>query len=353
MKKHIISAAVAAAFAVPAMAQVTVSGLVDVGFGQIDTGAATLANRYSGFSGGLGASNFQFSGSEDLGGGMRAGFVIRQEFASATGHKSGHPANNTVVTTANRDTLQETSVSLSGGFGNLRLGKLTPMAREANGIGRLSGNFGRIDSTRHRNIVDLDNTIAYALPAMSGITAEVAMSGKETSLAPAAATAAIFGPNGRTTSMFVGYTSGALRVGFGQLTQEQTAAVNRVQQHVGADYNLGFARVGLIYATNDPDSTVDTDKQTVTSYSLVYPMQAGVSLHVNYASYTSQAANAGASAQAFGVTKDLSKRTTLYATFTKTDNEAAAAVRHGASTVHAPTAGDDPQIIGVGVRHSF
>jgi predicted porin len=78
MKKHLIAAAVAGALAVPAMAQVTVYGLLDMGYSDVstkntdgDTTDTVGINNGAGLSG----SRLGFKGSEDLGGGLKAGFV--------------------------------------------------------------------------------------------------------------------------------------------------------------------------------------------------------------------------------------------------------------------------------------
>ena len=75
MKKHLIAAAVAAAVAVPAVAQVTVYGLFDAAYTDIKTTTAaavtTKTNDYVD-SGRMSGSRLCFRGAEDLGGGLKA-----------------------------------------------------------------------------------------------------------------------------------------------------------------------------------------------------------------------------------------------------------------------------------------
>ena len=81
MKKHLIAAAVAAAVAVPAMAQnVTLSGYVEAGYQDLSfSGDATTRTNeeLKAFTAGpFGSSRLVISGSEDLGGGLKAGFRL-------------------------------------------------------------------------------------------------------------------------------------------------------------------------------------------------------------------------------------------------------------------------------------
>ena len=84
------------------------------------------------------------------------------------------------------------------------------------------------------------------------------------------------------------------------------------------------------------------------------PLGSGFALHASYAAYKdkNKADDDSAKGYSLGVTKDLSKRTTLYATYGKTKNDDAVGFVHGGSGA-APAAGDDPSAYGVGIRHSF
>ena len=119
----------------PAMAQSNVSM-----YGTIDTGVLSMSNYSAGIGylptkahggsamrlrdGGLGGSHFGFKGSEDLGGGLRANFQIQGLINSANGvvggaGGSGQPAFFN----------QLTVVGMSGGFGDVKLGRqFSPVA---------------------------------------------------------------------------------------------------------------------------------------------------------------------------------------------------------------------------------
>ena len=110
MKKHLIAAAVAAAVAVPAMAQVTISGAIGGNSTKYKTDgasapseSATTANDH------LGTTALRISGAEDLGQGMKASFVLEGDLSLS----SGLGSNNS---TSDKDNVfnRFANVSLSG-----------------------------------------------------------------------------------------------------------------------------------------------------------------------------------------------------------------------------------------------
>jgi hypothetical protein len=97
MKKTIVAAAVAAVFAAPAMADVKLSGAIFYETGVTGANDSSVSEVYT---------DIVFSGSEDLGNGMKAGFQIVQTQDNAEA--------------VNADTAEGTrTVSLSGDFGSI------------------------------------------------------------------------------------------------------------------------------------------------------------------------------------------------------------------------------------------
>jgi len=135
MKKHLIAAAVAGAFAVPAMAQVTVSGVVDVsgvyGNKVTDVSASDVTTTTKSINTGSlnpwTTSQIVISGTEDLGGGLRASFFLASGIAGAAvgeGGELGASAEGRRQGFMDRDR----NLSLAGGFGTVRLGRFIPAA---------------------------------------------------------------------------------------------------------------------------------------------------------------------------------------------------------------------------------
>jgi len=360
MKKHALAVAIATAFSMPAVAQVTITGIVDVGMGKIDTGATSSASRFSGTSGGLSTSEIRFSGSEDLGGGLRAGFTITQEFAPATGAISGAANNNPTgdATTLVRDSFQNTFVSLSGGFGTVQVGRLNHGAREAGGAGRVHGNFGRVDGTIFRNLgVDTDHSVNYTSPSISGFTFGASFGGKQSGADVTAASVSEVA-NTRTQGVVARYSSGPMTVGLSRLERDETnTTTTRKTDYLGVTYNAGVATFGVVHTTNDANKNAAASTSALeyaaTAVSVAYPM-GKTSLHANYTEYDAKSVtNYDATGISLGISNALSKRTTLYALYSKTTNQSSATVNHGGSATTTPSAGLDPSIFNIGVRHSF
>jgi len=112
MKKHLIAVAVAAAVATPAMAQVTVSGIIDSGYlsrkDQINL--IDIKRNETGNANGASTSQLNFAATEDLGGGLRASAFHNVGLNSNTGG----------------ETARDTWVALAGGFGEFKTGRFTP-----------------------------------------------------------------------------------------------------------------------------------------------------------------------------------------------------------------------------------
>jgi len=132
MKKHLIAAAVAAAVAVPAMAQnVTLGGVLDfsphsertTSVGGADVKTTGTGNDMA--AGHAASSRINMTFGEDLGGGLRVDGLYRLRFTAPGG------------TGADDDTF----LRLTGGFGSLRFGRFTGH------VGNVEGFTGALSTT--------------------------------------------------------------------------------------------------------------------------------------------------------------------------------------------------------------
>ena len=134
MKKHVLAVAVAAAVSMPAVAQVTVSGALDVAAtrslkqstmaGSGSTTVTTTESKGSGsgdYSGtttsstsGFATSELILQATEDLGGGLKA-----------TARYSQNLGNDTM-------TSRDRYIDVAGGFGSVRLGRFNPFTGNLN-----------------------------------------------------------------------------------------------------------------------------------------------------------------------------------------------------------------------------
>ena len=160
MKKLIVLATLAALPAA-AMADVTISGLVGVAVTNVKTGNAGSVNNMASQEG-----EVDFSGSEDLGNGLKAIW------------KYSH-----VFNTDNRDAATsnyETYIGLTGGFGRVQLGGTDNAVREigAAGLADLPTVFGVHTTTTEDAIYKssrkrLKDGITYVAPTFGGLTVAV------------------------------------------------------------------------------------------------------------------------------------------------------------------------------------
>ena len=174
MKKTLIAlASLAAAGAVSAQSSVTLYGKIDLGL-VIDSGAAAGKSlRLS--SGVTGGSRLGFKGSEDLGDGYKAGFVMETGFCadSAAPVVSNGASVPNFCTGSNAFMGRQAFGSLSGAFGTLAggrqysLGYLNLTTIDPFG----TGYAGQVNNIVDASGVRLNNAVHYTTPSFGGVTA--------------------------------------------------------------------------------------------------------------------------------------------------------------------------------------
>ncbi|MBS0545322.1 MAG: porin [Proteobacteria bacterium] len=165
MQKKLIALAVAGLVSVPAFAQsnVTIYGIVDMGYKyQGDNVDSNVKNRNAIDSGISGGSRIGFKGTEDLGNGLKAGFVLEQGILADTGNSDQ----------AGRTFGRQSFVSLSGGFGTVAAGRqYTPahaiLAGNIDPFGLGKATAGSI-ANFYISEARLDNLLAYVSPTWGG-----------------------------------------------------------------------------------------------------------------------------------------------------------------------------------------
>jgi predicted porin len=338
MKKHLIAAAVAAAVAVPAMAQnVTMDGVFDQMYGAVDAGgtAADRGNYFGGVRNTFSTSQMNIRGTEDLGGGIKAAFRLSRQFNALTG----------------RDTVagwNEASVAVSGDFGTINMGLQDIAGKEGFGYGRF-GNFGRTAGALYAMGDERPGVINYMSPRMSGLQIVFGTATATASGDPAA------GALGKTSGLGVSFEGGPLKVGLNMARGDSGGTNTGEDQAFAASYNAGVATVAVSYLTHDRIKQTE-GKLSNTLVSASVPMGSGLNLMIAYLKYKDSTVAAGTGNTATGyqlaLTKDLSKRTMVYAAYANLDNEAG--VNYGMrGNGTAAAIGEDPTAFGIGLRHSF
>jgi predicted porin len=336
MKKSLIALAALTAFAGVASAQssVTLFGIVDLSLNSVKNGSnsmKTMANDN------LNSNRIGFRGVEDLGGGLRAGFHIEGGMTPDNGSAGGQ-------TWARRST-----VSLIGGFGEVRLGRdyVATFSNRAsydpfgfNGM----GSMGNVESTLSSGMgtqVRANNMVGYFLPAMGGLYGQVQVAAGENTT------------GNKYIGARLGYAAGPVNVSgsWGKAYKTGTMTSDFKDMNFGASFNMGFMTIQGMYDKVD----YGTANQKKVLVGLLVPMGSGT-LKASYNKASGSADAFGAKMFSFGYQYDLSKRTALYTTYSSLNNDGnattgAAFIVNGGPLLSAK--GTTSSGYNVGVRHSF
>lgn len=170
-KKSLAAVAVLAAFAGSAYAaDVTMYGRVDLGLRFTNTDAdqpnGDDVNKFEMASGNYTGNRFGLKGEEDLGNGMKAGFVLENGFSADDGQMSDK-----------RLFGRQASLHLKGSFGEVAFGRMGIMNSTAGtfGIGQLSALETGWGDVGNQNLIwgagfssRYDNMVTYATPEFAG-----------------------------------------------------------------------------------------------------------------------------------------------------------------------------------------
>jgi predicted porin len=383
MKKSLIALAALSAVAGSAAAQssVTVYGIIDYGYSNVETNVAgTRTDTTSLKASEASSSRLGFRGTEDLGGGLKANFVAESSIA-----------DNTALTFGGRAFW----VGLQGGFGELRAGRQNTFARDvwlandqlaaANVVGNLAHSTVLATGVSTSAHTDFSNAVNYTSPTMSGLQLKLgvakntvdtngakvdtgtgtqvganfdggkfklaaAYSKVSTNTAAVASTAATFtqavATTGGTSAVLGVFTQTAASVAATAATDVDTKTTS-----VGANYDLGVAKVAYVYTKVDAKDAVSTSaagnvQRVANAFSVAVPVSAKLNLLAGYGMGTYQAGGPTAykgdmTGYQAGLNYNLSKRTTAYAIYgnEKRETNATAEVK---ATEYS-----------VGLRHSF
>jgi predicted porin len=191
MKKSLVAlAALAAVSAASAQSSVTLFGVADAWVGNVkgayDAASSIGPNPTSQTklgSGGMSGSRWGVRGSEDLGGGLKGNFVIEAGIDIDTGASAQATAANATTGAARVERVygRQSYVGLSGGFGDLRLGRQYSAYDDLRGatsiLGHttfdatiIGGSWARVGDDYTARI---DNMIRYGSPSFGGFSVAV------------------------------------------------------------------------------------------------------------------------------------------------------------------------------------
>lgn len=355
MKKlALAAAALAAVGSASAQSSVTLFGVVDT---DIAIGRGSTADRTQLSNSGNATSRIGFRGIEDLGGGMSASFWLEAALATDDGQGGATNSNNQAsgagAAVAGRQGLtfaRRATVSLAGGWGELRLGRdYTPQywnlyfADPFGNVGvglpmpatYLFGGFTGPTAVR------ASNTITYFLPGNIGGFFGSAQYYLGENLQNGAATE----DDGTGAGIRLGYASGPLYASIATSRTEYAAGDTR-QSNAVATWKFDIAKVG-VQVSRDKNGPLTGKGWLLGAW---FPIGAGEILG-SYSRYeTTAPGNPEGKKFALGYVHNLSKRTALYTTWARLKNGGGAAIALNGSTTAPNTSSSG---LDLGVRHSF
>jgi GBP family porin len=357
MKKTIITIALFGAMSQAAFAQsgITIYGLVDAGIEAERGGAAGNVVK---ISSGIGsASRLGFKGTEDLGGGLSALFVLESGFLIDTG------ASDVAGAAFNRQSfvgLKSTSL------GTATLGRQYTLTYNA--LGQVGDPFGAGLAGSAKNLFPVagaslraNNSIVYTSPAMNGFSAEALYSVGEV---PGNGNA------GRQFNLGLNYARGPLtaRLAYNNRNNDTALVTTNTIGHntlFVANYDFQVVKLFFAYSDDKGMNSAPLNNATPQPYGRVFTptlkgddLLVGAQIPVGTAgmlitSYIRKndktMLNQDAQQYAVGYTYALSKRTSAYASYGMMKNRNGAGYTVGNNS----DAGTGDRATNIGVRHSF
>jgi predicted porin len=340
MQKKLIVLAVAAIASGAALAQTNVQiyGSIDVGVSHRGDNVADNVGSKNSIDSGISSGNrLGFKGTEDLGNGVKAVFVLENGYAADTGN----------LAQGGRLFGRQAYLGLTGGFGTVIAGRLyaphysllsSVDPFRSGTVGQYRNVFASGLTVSGENLFDptrVDNAIAYVTPSWGGFNVTTAFSAN----ALATETLENAGDN-RVWALLPRYTNGPIDIGLSwhRIKTKDGAAVNITNWAVGGTYDFGPAKLHTFYDQNTyKDSNAAGEDRKLKSWLLGATFPFGKNaIQVSYTqSKLSGVTNQeGKSRQwALGYTSALSKRTNFYAAVAditnkddREDNAAIAAV---------------------------
>lgn len=341
MKKALIALAVLGLTGGAAVAQssVTLYGIIDADVKYVKTGGLTVKKLDSS---GLNTSRIGVRGTEDLGGGLKVGFVLESQVNTDTGSAD-----------ATRFWGRRSTVSLFGEFGEVRLGRYKTATKlhiedfdpySATGLGDVTVVFSNALGSGAGTFSRADNMVSYETPKNLG------------GFYAAADVAAGEGTDGnKMQDVRVGYKNGPAHVS-AAFASTGVGTKYKVSSIAGS-YDFNGIKPALMYTTTKAGAAEIKAWTAALTWNLG---QGRVQT-----SYTDAKANAAAEALggasggvgdaklfALGYIYDLSKRTALYTTYAQIDNKSRAKYALGGAPA-ATAFGQKSSGFDVGIRHSF
>lgn len=332
MNKHLIALAAVATLATSgaalAQSSVTIYGRLDASVGTQDKGAGSDSKMFSGGDVGLTTPRLGFRGTEDLGGGLKANFQLEQRLDVTSG-----------ALTSATNFHGAATLGLAGNFGQIRAGRMTTVYDDVRGLSNSRNVFDSNGFTptgavfksgfKTKNLdysSRFNSQLRYDMPVMGGVYGGVSYAFEQNA-----------GKDDKLVGFMLGYKAGGLDVALGY----QDEKTKQKYTTLAGAYDMGSFAVSAGYNQRSGVAAADGDDA---EYNLGVEVPVGAfKLSAGYAaSKTKNIVNTlKSSGFGFGGTYSLSKRTRVYAGYSKVEEKTLGKVT-GENT-----------ILALGVRHDF
>ena len=354
-KSAFVMAVMAASAGAMAQSAVTIYGVVDAAVTRV--GGSGAGNRAGVSSGGSTPSRLGFRGTEDLGGGLSAGFWLEGSLGIDTG--TGTAGGGLLF-------QRRSTVSLaSNTLGELRLGRdfaptwwnlaqLDPFGARGVGTTQAANNFGY--ATTWNN-----NTVGYVLPQnLGGIYGQLQYAfGEKSSTAPN-------DKQGNSAGGRFGYQSGPLNVAAAYMQFKQVIGASDIAPvtigrdlkvgNIAATWDFGVVKPIVFYGQERVNGNpVGNNRLDSFLVGATAPIGAG-EFRATLARYDLKDSANDFNKFAVGYGYNLSKRTQLYATAARLTNKGAGTrslSADGVATLAPIRAGGSSNGLDFGIRHAF
>lgn len=354
MKKKIIASGVTALISCASMAQsnVQVYGVVDIGYVHFSADRVKSLNT---IDNGMNApSRIGFKGTEDLGNGLKALFTLEYNIAPDQNSGVGDPASRTRFTGTQ---ARQQYVGLSGNFGTVVAGRLQTtgfdFACSYNPVA--GGAFNVTDRMKAATVLSCgtggrrDNAVAYISPSFGGVS----FAYNHARVTESAATQPTE-KDAYANLLSITYANGPLKLGtvYSKVDARHTVAADDTREYgLGGSYDFGLLKAFAMYQNQKQEGLSSDSKWAL---GVAVPVSAKGTVKAAYGQNridSGVANNADAKAYSLVYNHDLSKRTQLYAGWTRVSNERNATTALAADFVVGNSA--DGNLFATGVSHKF
>lgn len=348
MKKHLIAAAALATLSTAAFAQsATVYGIIDLSVTNASNFSA--AGKTTALSDAVWMpSVFGLTGSEDLGGGLKATFNLESDVNMDTGALSGASG----ISGTQKLFGRKANVGLSGGFGSLTFGKDIDMlflqgfidnVRNAHSASGFVAHTLATDLRLDTESVFIQNMVRYSTPTINGFKASVQHRFGE----QAGST-----EKDSSTAFLLNYSVGGLTLSAGQKEMKTAALAKTELAYLGATYTTGPFRLSATHHQTKFKTAGTPDIKT-SEAGVGYSVSPKLTAAVNYVRIDRGVANNDSTVTSASLKYALSKRTNVWTMVSRSNNDGSTDAGASSRPLYSVITTRDSTATAVGITHTF